>query len=142
MIAGTVQSHMQRDGGMRSKLLQENESYYIQQHKKIEIDTQEANLLLRQLLTKYRLVDICKTGHNFVFISPFWNGYVVKIAYYRCIYNDAMIAFPYQLIRNILYNQNKHVHCLIKSLYHIPSTPDDINDDNYVVVEPLQVNPL
>jgi hypothetical protein len=152
MIAGTVQGRMQRDGGMRSKLLQENESCYMQQHKKYQISTAESSLLLSQIAGEYGLTDISQDGNTFALTSPFWAGYVVKIAKYRWIDNDAMLAFPYQLISRVFYNQelnsfitsngyDQHILCFVKSLYHIPGTPDDITDDNYVVVEPLHACP-
>jgi len=143
-----VRNRMKNDDGMRTQLLEAYEQAYRQRTKKIVLTQNEEAMLLEDITQTYGLTDFDKKGHNFVFASPLWPGYLVKIAKYRWVDNDAMIAFPYQLISRVFYNTelntfisengyDKHILYFPKSLYHIPDTPEDLNDDNYIVVEPL-----
>lgn len=147
-IAWPAQNRMRRDGGMRLGLLQANEAAYAERSGKVQVNSGEFEALYLGLVRDYGLVNLEQDGHNFVLTSPLWPGAVVKIAKYRWVDNDAMIAFPYQLISRVFYNMelnafigahgyDRSIVRFPKSLYHIPGTSVDINDDNYVVVAPL-----
>jgi hypothetical protein len=148
IVSSPVKGCMQRDGGMRLRLLTQHEDDYKRTCGKVLISPIEYPVLLAAVSERYCLVNLDPDGDCFVLTSTLWPGYVVKIAAHRWIDNDAMLAFPYQLISRVFYNMeinnfiaangyDQYILRLPKSLYHIPGTPDVIHDDNYVVVEPL-----
>jgi hypothetical protein len=151
IVAHTVARRMQRSVEMRLmrlRLLQEKEAAYETQCHKQVVESEVFDKLFEGLACEFGLADHSSHGNNFILTSSAWPGYVVKIAKYRWVDNDAMIVFPYQLISRVFYNReindfiaahdfDRYLVQFPKSLYHIPGTPDDVNDDNYVVVEPL-----
>lgn len=127
----------------KKALLQENEKNYKIAFKKIEIPSPDVISILRGLMARYMLK--LYPSNSVVLASPLWDEHVIKIAKHRWIDNHEMVAFPYQLVSRIFYNKkirgfiNKekltHVMVPLKYLYHIPGTPEELHDDNYIIVE-------
>ncbi len=147
-LSWPVQNRMKKDNGMRLRLLQKNKAAYAEPYGKVQLDQAEFDVLLAGLVHDYGLINIENHGNNFAFTSQLWPNALVKIAKLRWIDNDAMLAFPYQLVSRVFYNielnkcikdngYDANIVSFPKSLYHLPGTPEDVNDDNYVVVEPL-----
>ncbi len=148
-IGKPQQNRMAQDGGIRKALLAQNEIAYMRENSKQRFLQEDFDQLLTDVKSRYGLS--VEPGNTFVLRSPLWGGFVVKIAKHRWIDNDAMVAFPYQLISRVFYNQEMNAFaeeslreqriadgfCLLrKMLFHIPGTPEDLNDDNYAVVVP------
>lgn len=152
VLSWPVKNRMQRDGGMRRQLLKMHEDAYASELCKVQLGEEEGAALFSGLSHDYGLVNCEKDGNCFVLTSSLWPGFVVKIVQYRWVDNDAMLAFPYQLISRAFYNRelndfivrngyDRYIVRFPKLLYHIPGTPEKIDDDNYVVVEPLLACP-
>lgn len=142
-IIAPIVGHGDRMTPEKKQLLEEHENDYMTKAKKRVIPADVVTNLLRELSEKYALT--IYQSNAFVMSSPLWDDFVVKIAKHRWIDNNEMVAFPYQLISRIFYNKKirdfiarekfNYVMVPRKYLYHIPGTPDELNDDNYLVIE-------
>lgn len=153
VVSWPVRNRMARDGGMRKQLLDAHEASYMRESGKVRLPAGEFDAIFPALIRDYGLVNLEEDGNNFALTSPTWPGFIVKIAKYRWVDNDAMLAFPYQLMSRVFYNRElndfimrngleRYIVRFPKRLFHIPGTPEKIDDDNYVVVEPLLPCPI